>query len=147
MANITEISDIFLSKYVWFCFIKTCNKPPRRNLGIWIIPQIVPIKILKRQYLPKKIEEKSLTKNLCIEICTKIILYQINLEKHTYSKKYSEEKTFTKNHWREIATKIFPKQISTQKSLKRHSLPTGWKEESVPKENENMFAKISLKTL
>ena len=105
-----------LSKYVWFCFNKTCNKPPWRNLGIWIIPQIVPIKILKRQYLPKKIEEKSLTKNLCIEICTKnrrrVILYQINLEKHKYSKKYSEGKTFIyqkslkRNHYQNIYPKI-----------------------------------------
>ena len=109
-----------LSKYVWFCFNKTCNKPPWRNLGIWIIPQIVPIKILKRQYLPKKIEEKSLTKNLCIEICTKnlrrVILYQINLEKHKYSKKYSEGKTFIyqkslkRNHYQNISeTNIYPK--------------------------------------
>ena len=135
----------FSIKYVWFCFISTCNKPPRRNLGM--IPQIVPIKTLKRQYLPKKSEEKSLEKN-------QRNLHQKSQKSNSLpnkfgkkSKKYSEEKTFTKkslkrNHYQNISeTNIYPK------SLKRHSVPIDWKEESLPKKIENMFAKISAKTL
>ena len=94
---------------------------------------------------------ESQTENLCIEICTKnlrrVILYQINLEKQNSSKKNLKRKHLPKNHWREINTKIFPKQISTQKSTKRHSLPTDWKEESLQKKMKNIFAKISANSL
>ena len=94
---------------------------------------------------------ESQTENLCIEICTKnlrrVILYQINLEKQNSSKKNLKRKHLPKNHWREINTKIFPKQISTQKSTKRHSLPTDWKEESLQKTMKNIFAEISANSL
>ena len=83
------------------CFINICTKYPWRNLGG--IPQILRKKALKRKYLPKIFEEKSLPNNICREICTKnlrrAILHQINLEK-TSSKIKSEENVFTKHVWR-----------------------------------------------
>ena len=110
-------------------------------------PQILPIKTLKRQYVPKIFEEKSLPKSPGIEICTKnlrrAILYQISLEEQTYSKNYSEEKIFTKNLRREITTKkesennIYPK--ISKETFRAKRLERGISSRDLPKNLRKQF--------
>ena len=61
------------------------------------------------------------------------ILYQMDLKEQHIPQTKNEGTVFAKkslkrNHYQEISEKL-----STKESLKRHSLPKDWKEESLPK--------------
>ena len=85
------------------------------------------------QQISQKISLEKTSKNICQKISAEKFSDENSrpnkLGRTTYSTKKSEEKvcatkSLKRNHYQKISTK---------ESLKRHSLPKGWKEESLPK--------------
>ena len=115
------------------------NKPWKKH--------IIQTKTLKRKYVPKIFEEKSLPENLCREIRTenlrRVIPVQTNFEANFFAKKYLKRKCLPRS-LKDITTKKYVTKFSAKEPLKRHSLPKAWKEESPTKQNETIFGKISL---
>ena len=118
-------------------------------------------------YSNKSSEEKVCTENIWREITT-----QNSLQRNPYrksqksnsrpnkywreisSKQYLKRKYLPGNFWREITAKRYVTKFSAKESLKRHSLPKAWKEESSRKKSkhvcqnrcDNFSTKNSLKT-
>jgi len=99
---------------------------------------------LKRKYVPKIFEEKSLPKSLCREIRTEnlVIPFQTNFEEK-FLQKYLKRKCLP-GSLNDITTKKYVTKFSAKESLKRDSLPKAWREESPTNQNENIFGKIFL---
>ena len=106
---------------------------------------IIQTKTLKKKYVPNIFEEKSLPENLCREIRTEnlrtVIPVQPNFEEKLLPTNIWRESFLQRNFWREITAKKYVTKFSAKESLKRHSLPRAWKEES-PLKKQNIFGKI-----
>ena len=113
------------------------NKPWKKH--------IIQTKTLKRKYVPKIFEEKSLPENLCREIRTEnlrtVIPVQPNFEEKLLPPNIWRESFLPRNFWREITAKKYVTKFSAKESLKRHSLPKAWKEESPRKKIKTFLAK------
>ena len=115
--------------------------------------KFLPKNLWKESIYPKIFEKHSLPKNLCRETRTqnpkKVIELLSTKEtlKRNFFQKISEDKVCTLKKWREITTQKSLHRNPYQQSLKRHSLPKDWKEESLLQNHWTLFLPKSLKTI